>query len=110
MRKKNWKPVNLCDNVSQRPSRVSCSTIKKSITNHSFYNQEVLQYNKTDRKNTLHKSSAFGFSVLNPKPKLSQRVNQMKEEIPFRADEIQSKNKQTAPSAGQRVRQSRDWL
>ena len=36
------------------------------------------------------------WSVLNPKPKLSQRANQMKEEIPFRADNIQSKNKQTA--------------
>ena len=34
----------------------------------------------------------------------------MKEEIPFRADKIRSKNKQTAPSVGQRVRQSRDWL
>ncbi|XP_027043649.1 A-agglutinin anchorage subunit-like [Pocillopora damicornis] len=61
-----------------------------AVTPNAQMAREVLQYNKTDRKNTLHKWSAFGLSVLNPKPKLSQRANQMKEEIPFRADNIQN--------------------
>ena len=51
---------------------------------------------KPTGKNTLHKWSGFGLSVVKPKPKLSQRANQKKGEIPFRANKIQSKNKQTA--------------
>ena len=41
----------------------------------------------------------FWIECFKPKTKvilISHRANQMKEEIPFRSDNIQSKNKQTA--------------
>ena len=38
------------------------------------------------------------------------KANQKIGEIPFTANKIQSKNKQTAQSAGQCMRRSRGWL
>lgn len=44
------------------------------------------------------------------KTKVITKANQKIGEIPFTVNKIQSKNKQTAQSAGQCMRRSRGWL
>ena len=95
--KKHLKPVKQCDDVCPASgSGWSSLTLTKIVLNHSFYNREMLRYNKTERKNTLLKLGAFGLSVVKPKPKLSTKASQKTGEIPFRANKIQSKNEQTS--------------
>ena len=78
-------------------SGCSCSTIKKNcFKSFVFPTRRYYGVIKPTGKNTLHKWSGFGLSVVKPKPKLSERANQKKGEIPFRANKIQSKNQQTA--------------
>ena len=65
---------------------------------------------KPTRKKYSFKMGCFWIEWCKTKTKVITKANQEIGEIPFRANKIQSKNKQTASSAVQRMRRSRDWL